>query len=74
VCGGFAAGGLGRIVRKWLSFDSYSQEDISLMMNHISFYTRKALGRRSPYENVSVSSRRGCSKKNWAQPPSCRMK
>jgi IS30 family transposase len=39
-----------RIFRKGLPFDSYSQEDISLMMDHINSYTRKALGRRSPYE------------------------
>lgn len=39
-----------RIVRKGLPFDPYSQEDISLMMNHINSYTRKILGRHSPYE------------------------
>jgi IS30 family transposase len=39
-----------RIVRKGQPFDAYSQEDISLMMNHINSYTRKSLGHRSPYE------------------------
>jgi IS30 family transposase len=39
-----------RIVPKGLSFNIYSQEDISLMMNHINSYARKTLGNRSPYE------------------------
>ena len=39
-----------RIVHKGLPFDPYSQEDITLMMNHVNSYARKTLGRRSPYE------------------------
>lgn len=31
-------------------FDDYSQEDISLMMDHINSYARPSLGNKSPYE------------------------
>jgi IS30 family transposase len=37
-----------RIVRKGLPFDPCSQEEISLMMNHINSYARKTLGGRPP--------------------------
>jgi IS30 family transposase len=39
-----------RVVPKGLSFNIHSQEDISLMMNHINSYARKTLGNRAPYE------------------------
>lgn len=32
------------------SFDSFTQQDISLMMNHINSYGRKSLADKSPYE------------------------
>lgn len=39
-----------RIIPKSQSLDEYTQEDISLMMNHINSYGRKNLGDKSPYE------------------------
>ena len=39
-----------RIVPKEQSFDGYTQDDISLMMNHINSYGRKNLGNKSPYQ------------------------
>jgi IS30 family transposase len=39
-----------RIVQKGRPFEHYSQQDISLMMDHINSYARKTLGCRSPYE------------------------
>jgi IS30 family transposase len=41
---------LRRIVPKGTSFDSFNQDDICLMMNHINSYTRANLGDKSPYE------------------------
>lgn len=38
-----------RIVPKGHSFDSYKQEDIILMMNHINSYGRKKLNDKSPH-------------------------
>jgi IS30 family transposase len=42
-----------RIVPKGQSFDGFSQEDISLMMNHINSYGREGLNDRSPYDVFS---------------------
>jgi transposase, IS30 family len=42
-----------RISPKGQSFNSYSQEDISLMMNHINSYGRKKLNDRSPHSVFS---------------------
>lgn len=39
-----------RILPKGTSFDELSQEDVSLMMNHINSYKRANLGDHSPYE------------------------
>jgi len=36
-----------------VDFSSYSQEDISLMMDHINSYGRKSLGDKCPYEMFS---------------------
>lgn len=38
-----------RIVPKGQSFNSYTQKDISLLMNHVNSYGRKKLNDRSPY-------------------------
>ena len=38
---------------KGTSLDHYTQEDISVMMNHINSYKRKKLNNRSPYETFS---------------------
>lgn len=37
-------------VPKGKSFDSFTQKDISLMMNHINSYSRKSLGDKTPYD------------------------
>ena len=37
-------------IPKGASFDNYTQQDISLMMNHINSYSRAGLGNKSPYE------------------------
>ncbi|MFI3172293.1 MAG: hypothetical protein R3Y58_08005 [Eubacteriales bacterium] len=37
-------------VPKGESFDSYTQADISLMMDHINSYCRASLGNKAPYE------------------------
>lgn len=37
-------------IPKGASFDDYTQQDISLMMNHINSYSRAGLGNKSPYE------------------------
>ena len=56
-----------RILPKGSSFDELTQQDITLMMNHINFYKRKKLNNRSPYETFSfyygedVLKRLGCS-------------
>lgn len=56
-----------RILPKGSSFDDLTQEDISLMMDHINSYKRKKLNNRSPYETFSfyygedVLKRLGCS-------------
>lgn len=42
-----------RVLPKGSSFDSLTQEDISLMMNHINSYKRKKLNDRNPYEAFS---------------------
>jgi len=39
-----------RIISKGSPFDGFSQEDITLMVNHINSYTRNALGFKSPYQ------------------------
>ena len=33
-----------------VDFEQYSQNDITLMMNHINSYSRESLGNKSPYE------------------------
>jgi len=56
-----------RILPKGTSFNNLTQEDISLMMNHINSYKRKKLNNRSPYEAFSffhgeeVLHKLGCS-------------
>ncbi len=42
-----------RILRKRISFDDLTQEEINRMMNHINSYKRKKLNNRSPYETFS---------------------
>lgn len=42
-----------RILPKGTSFDPLTQEDISLVMNHINSYKRKKLNNRSPYQTFS---------------------
>ncbi|WP_346870260.1 IS30 family transposase [Clostridium sp. UBA5119] len=42
-----------RILPKGTSFNNLTQEDVSLMMNHINSYKRKKLNNRSPYETFS---------------------
>lgn len=37
-------------IPKGKDFSSYSQDDISLMMDHINSYSRKSLGNKTPYE------------------------
>lgn len=37
-------------ISKGESFDRYSQEDISLMMDHINSYCRESLGNKCPYD------------------------
>lgn len=39
-----------RIIPKGIPLDPFSQEDITLMMNHINSYGRANLGDKSPYE------------------------
>ena len=49
------------------SFNDLTQEDVTLMMNHINSYKRKKLNDRSPYETFSfcygeeVLQKLGCS-------------
>lgn len=42
-----------RIVPKGSSFDTFTQSDINLMMNHINSYSRKKLNNRTPYDVFS---------------------
>jgi IS30 family transposase len=42
-----------RVLPKGTSFNQLTQEDVSLMMNHINSYKRKKLNNRSPYETFS---------------------
>ena len=42
-----------RIIPKGKPLDIYTQDDISLMMNHINSYGRKNLGNKTPYEVFS---------------------
>ena len=42
-----------RILPKGSSFDELTQQDITLMMNHINSYRRKKLNGKSPYEAFS---------------------
>ena len=42
-----------RVLSKGRTFNDLTQEDISLMMNHINSYKRKKLNNRSPYETFS---------------------
>ena len=37
-------------IPKGTSFDNYTQQDISLMMEHINSYSRASLGDKCPYE------------------------
>lgn len=39
-----------RVIPKGTSMDTFSQEDITLMMNHINSYKRANLGDKTPYE------------------------
>lgn len=39
-----------RVIPKGTSLDAFSQEDITLMMNHINSYKRANLGDKTPYE------------------------
>ena len=39
-----------RVIPKGTDLDNYTQEQISLMMNHINSYGRPELGDKSPYE------------------------
>ncbi|MGI6587816.1 MAG: IS30 family transposase, partial [Peptococcia bacterium] len=39
-----------RIIPKGTSLDCFTQQDISLMMNHINSYGRPNLGDKTPYE------------------------
>jgi transposase, IS30 family len=56
-----------RVLPKGKTFNDMTQEDISLMMNHINSYKRKKLNNRSPYETFSfyhgeeVLNKLGCS-------------
>lgn len=56
-----------RVLPKGTSFNNLTQEDITLMMNHINSYKRKKLNNRSPYETFSfyhgedVLQKLGCS-------------
>jgi IS30 family transposase len=56
-----------RVLPKGSSFNHLTQEDITLMMNHINSYKRKKLNNRSPYETFSfyhgeeVLKKLGCS-------------
>lgn len=43
-----------RIIPKGNSFDELSQEDVTLMMDHINSYKRKKLNNRSPYDAFSL--------------------
>ncbi len=38
------------MLKKGTSFNHLTQNDISLLMNHINSYSRKSLGNKSPYE------------------------
>ncbi len=38
------------VIPKGTPLESYTQEDISLMMSHINSYCRKSLGNKTPYE------------------------
>ena len=40
-------------IPKGVDFSSYTQKDISLMMDHINSYSRKSLGDKCPYEMFS---------------------
>ncbi len=57
-----------RIIPKGKPLDIYTQEDISLMMNHVNSYGRPCLGNKTPYEIMSfmygeeVLERLGCCK------------
>ncbi|MGB8453172.1 MAG: hypothetical protein WCD89_12695 [Anaerocolumna sp.] len=42
-----------RVLPKGTGFNNLTQEDISLMLNHINSYKRKKLNNRSPYETFS---------------------
>lgn len=42
-----------RILPKGTSFDSLTQEDIALVMNHVNSYKRKKLNNLSPYQTFS---------------------
>jgi len=56
-----------RVLPKGTSLNHLTQEDITLMMNHINSYKRKKLNNRSPYETFSfyhgedVLQKLGCS-------------
>jgi len=44
---------LRRIIPKGTSLNSYTQEDIDLLINHINSYPRKKLNDRSPYQSFN---------------------
>ena len=56
-----------RVLPKGKSFDELTQDDISLMMDHINSYKRKKLNDRTPYETFSfyygeeLAQKLGCS-------------
>jgi len=52
-----------RIAPKGHSFDSYTQNDISLMMDHVNSYGRKKLNNRAPYTVFSFLYGLGALKK-----------
>ena len=37
-------------IPKGVDLDKYSQDDITLMMNHINSYSRESLGNKCPYD------------------------
>jgi IS30 family transposase len=56
-----------RIIPKGKSLDSFTQNDITLMMNHINSYRRSNLGDKSPYEVFSSFYDEGILRKMGAE-------
>lgn len=44
---------IGMFLPKGMDFSSFTQEDISLMMDHINSYSRESLGNKYPYDMFS---------------------